>query len=348
MTLDSLESQFLFLFVIIAPQSSLSAKRMVMKDVAIMRLQDELNGYLRLSRKFFGILESQEGLSDVGILGVPYDLTSSHTPGCRLAPDEIRSATDGERSHSFPLLIDNENPLKGHSLSEFISIEDIGDLEVMGQQPDSARVHILEAAKILSKMDSFLLFLGGDHFVTYPLLKGVKRGRPGRYGLIYFDSHADYYEDYGGYSLSHATTLRRLVDDGTVEIDDILAFDLRSALPDQHKALWPSKAGIPLTADDFHKRLKNIVDRVDSLYISVDLDVLDPTCVSGVAHPEIGGLVPTELAHLLRKCFRTGKVEFSDVVEYNPLLDKNGVGSVAVRTIIKEILTGFAIEKDLK
>jgi agmatinase len=320
----------------------------VVQKVPSMQLRDELNGYLRLPRKFFGIPEAKDELPDIGILGVPYDLTSSHTPGCRFAPDEIRSATDGERSHSFPLLSDNENPLRSQPLSKLISIEDIGDLDVMGQLPESAKVNIAEAATKLSMHQSYLLFLGGDHFVTYPLLKGVWRGRPGRYGLIYFDSHADFYKDYAGYSLSHATPLRRLVEDDIVRIDDVLAFDIRSAIPSQRRDLWPSKPEGILTKDDFLGRLDEIAEMVDILYVSVDLDVLNPGVLSGVSHPESGGLSMMQLAALLRKCFETGKVQYADVVEYNPLVDRTGTGAIMARDVVKEILTGFAIEKGLK
>ncbi|NHJ14311.1 MAG: arginase family protein [Candidatus Thorarchaeota archaeon] len=320
----------------------------VVQKVSSMQLRDELNGYLRLPRKFFGIPEAIDELPDIGILGVPYDLTSSHTPGCRFAPDEIRSATDGERSHSYPLLADNENPLKSQPLSRLISIEDIGDLEVMGQLPESAKANIAEAAAKLSVHRSYLLFLGGDHFVTYPLLKGVRHGRPARYGLIYFDSHADFYKDYAGYSLSHATPLRRLVEDDIVRINDVLAFDIRCAIPGQRRDLWPSKPDGFLTEEDFLGRLQEIVGRVDILYVSVDMDVLNPADFSGVSHPESGGLSIVNLAALLRKCFETGKVQFADVVEYNPLVDKTGTGAIMVRDVVKEILTGFAIEKGLK
>ncbi|MFX1368925.1 MAG: arginase family protein [Promethearchaeota archaeon] len=311
-----------------------------------MKLREELNGYLRLPREFFAIPEA-DAIPDVGILGVPYDMTSSYMPGCRFGPDAIRNATDGERSHSYPLNIAGSSPGLP-SLAKSITIEDIGDLEVIGQLPENAKIDISEAAAKLSKHGTYLFFLGGDHFITYPLLKGTKRGRPGRYGLIYFDSHADYYEDYGGHSLSHATALRRLVDEKIVSIDDIVAFDLRSALPEQREALWASKPTGALTSDDFLKRLSEVESEVDMLYVSVDVDILDPSVFAASSHPESGGQMLLGLASLLRKCFELGKVQFADIVEYNPLTDKTGAGAIAVRDIVKEVLTGFAIGKGLK
>ena len=172
-----------------------------------MPLKDELNGYLRLPRTFFGIPGPSTGDPDVGIVGVPYDITSSYSPGARFGPDAIRRVTDGERSHSYPLTLGNRQPSES-PLSKLMTLEDVGDLEVVLRLPDAAAIDISEACAKLGRGDSNLIFLGGDHFITYPILKGLSRGKPGRYGLIYLDAHADLYSDMGGYQLSHATTMR--------------------------------------------------------------------------------------------------------------------------------------------
>jgi agmatinase len=309
-----------------------------------MPLRDELNGFLRLPRSFFGVKEPETGIPDVGVLGVPYDLTSSHMPGCRFGPDVIRDATDSERSHSFPLSIGKGSMLSEEPLSKLITLEDIGDLEIMGRLPDAAQVDISEAAAKLAAIDSSYLFLGGDHFITYPLLKGIKRARPGRYGLVYFDSHADFYADYGGYSLSHATTLKRLIEEKVVEIEDVVAYDLRSALPDQRKAVLGDDLLVH-TFETFQESLNIVSNRVDAIYISIDLDVLIPNVQPSVSHPESGGPDIETLVAFIRASFETKKVRYADVVELNPLTDKSGLGAVAARDIVKEVLTGFASMK---
>ena len=304
-----------------------------------MALKDELNGYLRLPRTFFGIPQPKSGSPDVGVVGVPYDLTSSYMPGSRFGPDAIRKATDSERSHSYPLSLgrtdSDEIPL-----SKRLTLEDVGDLEVSMRLPEAAAVDISEASAKLATKDSKLLFLGGDHFVTFPILKGLTRGRSGSYGLIYFDAHADLYSDMGGYQLSHATTVRRIIDDDLLKLDDVAAFDLRSALPDQRKELTGSTEP-NVSIDAFSKRIGTIGKRVDHLYISVDLDVLSPEVAPGVSHPESGGLSILDLVTLLKVAFSTGKVRFVDLVELNPLIDKSDLTSIAARDIVKEILTGF-------
>jgi agmatinase len=310
-----------------------------------MPLCDELNGYLRPSRRFFGIRQAEQGLSDVGVLGIPYDLTSSHTPGPRFGPDAIRSATDSERSHSYGLTIGTQQTVDG-PLSELITLEDIGDLEVGVQLPESVMYHISSASSILAKASAGLLFLGGDHFITYPIVKGLKRGRPGIYGIVYLDAHADFYEDFGGMTLSHASTLRRLISENIVDRNHAVGYDLRCALPEQRNELGLEACPRSVTA--FSESLQRVSDEVDYVYISVDLDVFQPQLVPGVSHPETGGLSFSDMVDILRLCFKTSKVRAADIVEFNPLLDHSQLTSIVARDVVKEILSGFAYQKHYK
>jgi agmatinase len=303
-----------------------------------MPLKDELNGYLRLPRTFFGIKPPESGDPDVGIVGIPYDITSSHTPGARFGPDAIRRATDGERSHSYSLNIGEGNVPK-EPLSKLISLEDVGDLEVIQRLPEAAVVDISEATAKLADKDSSLVFIGGDHFITYPILRGLSRVRKGKWGIIYLDSHADLYSDMGGYQLSHATTLRRIIDDKIVDINDVIAFDIRCALPEQKKEL-PR-----ITKENIESEIQALAERVDYVYISIDLDVIDPSFSPGVSHPESGGLSIPDLVTILRTAYATGKVNYTDIVELNPLIDKSEISVIAARDLLKEILTGYALNK---
>ncbi|MHA2206332.1 MAG: agmatinase, partial [Candidatus Thorarchaeota archaeon] len=308
----------------------------------------ELNGYLKPKRGFFGIPEPESGLPTVGVLGVPYDMTSSYLPGCRFGPDAIRAATDNERSHSFPLSIGHSDFPDVKALSKRMTIEDIGNLEVGVQLPESALYHISEAATKLVKHESFLIFLGGDHYITYPLLKGIKKGRKGNIGLVYLDAHADMYQDMGGSTLSHATTLKRIISEEIVRKEDVVAHDLRTALPNQRNELAREKPLRHHNLDSFTDSIRDIAKTTDYLYISIDMDVLSPEIAPGVSHPESGGLDMIELVKFLRACFDTMKVAYVDIVELNPLLDKSGLTTVAARDIVKEILTGFTIQKEYK
>ncbi len=313
-----------------------------------MPLRDVLNGFLKNPDAFFGIPSPNEGDPDVGILGVPYDLTSSYSPGCRFGPRELRLATTLQRSHSRPTSIGFDSYEERPLLSEAITLEDIGDLDVDLRLPEAAMYDISDAAERLAKRDSYLLFLGGDHYITYPLLRGLKRGRTGEYGIVWFDSHADFYEDYGGYKLSHATTLRNCVREGLVSIENVIGHDLRCAHPSQRREL---AGGIDIPVYDlrsFSKKVQDIAERVDYLYISVDLDILRPEVAPGVSHPESGGLYVEDVCRYLRTAFATQKVRYADIVELNPMLDPRGITAVAGRDILKEVLGGFALQKSLK
>ncbi|TFG31356.1 arginase family protein [Candidatus Thorarchaeota archaeon] len=301
-----------------------------------MSLRDDLNGYLRLPRAFFGLRPPKEGEPDVGIVGVPYDITSSYIPGTRFGPDAIRQSTDSERSHSYPLSIGNK-PILKEPLSKLLTLEDVGDLEVSLRMPDAAAIDITEASTKLGKRNCKLLFLGGDHFITYPILKGLVRAKKGRWGLVYLDAHADLYSDMGGYQLSHATTVRRIIDEKIVNTEDIIAYDIRSALPEHKTELMIEQK------TSISDNLSDLDDRVDHIYISIDLDVLDPPLVPGVSHPESAGLSMIQLVNILRAAFATGKVHHTDLVELNPLIDKDGITAIVARDLVKEILTGYAL-----
>ena len=308
-----------------------------------MSLRKVLNGYLKLPRAFFGIPSPSEGgTPDVGILGVPYDLTSSYFPGCRFGPDAIRRITDSERSHSYPLSIGIQRHSDIESLSSKMTIEDIGDLEVTLRLPEAAMYDISDAASKLVACGTNLLFLGGDHFITYPLIKGLKRGKPAKYGLVYLDAHADLYEDYAGYTLSHASTLHRIVSDSLIEYENIVAFDLRSALPDQRKRLIEGNGFIADSIDAFETAITKVSDSVDAIYISFDVDILRHDLASSTSHPESGGPSIEDIVKVLQMTFSTGKVRFADIVEYNPLADTSPTTAIVVRDIVKTLLAGFA------
>ncbi|UCE09328.1 MAG: agmatinase [Candidatus Thorarchaeota archaeon] len=311
-----------------------------------MPLRDDLNGFLKPPRSFFGIPEPEVQDPDVGVLGIPYDMTSSYAPGARFGPDAIRAATDRERSHTYPIQAGTTHDRELKPLSKLITLEDIGDLEVTGRPPESAIVDISEATARLVKHEARLLFLGGDHFITYPILRGIARGSKDNVGLVYLDAHADLYESYDGHPISHATTLRRIIEDKLVEMSHVLAHDLRSALPDQRNTLADGGAMVNLSTESFSEGIKELSKEVDRIYVSIDLDVMRPDIAPGVGHPESGGLDSVEIFQLLRACFDTGKVLYADLVELNPLLDKTGMTAVLARDIVKEILTGFALRKD--
>ncbi len=309
-----------------------------------MSLRDEMKGFVKPPDAFFGIPAPTSGHPDVAVLGIPYDHTSSYYPGCRLGPSAIRRATTRERSHSEPLSIgrDRTTPVEQKSLAELITLEDVGDLDIENRLPEMAYYDISDAVYRLAQYPVKLLLIGGDHFVTYPVLRGVIRGRPAKYGLVWFDAHADLYGDYGGDALSHATTLRRIIDAQLIDYENIVPYDLRSALSEHRVELADKGTPVISDPDSLMTAVDRLAERVQYIYITVDLDVLRPEQVPGVSHPESGGVDIIDMVKILRGCFATGRVQYADIVELNPLLDHTGITAVMARDIVKEILTGFA------
>ncbi len=307
-----------------------------------MPLHDELNGFLKPLRFFFGIGGPESGNPDVGILGIPYDLTSSYISGSRLAPDAIRHATDRERSHSFPLVLGDRPLITNLPLSKMLSIEDLGDLEVTTRPPESAYYDIADACTRLLPHARFLLFLGGDHFVTYPIMRGLTRAIKKKWGLLYLDAHADMYQSYDAQSYSHATTLNRILESNMVSVENVIAYDLRAALPEHRKPLVGDQS---LELHEALTRIEQVASNVDHIHISIDLDVVSPCIAPAVGHPESGGLSVEQLIEILRAAFRTRLVRTVDLVEFNPMLEGARLTSITVRDIVKEVLTGFAYQK---
>ncbi|MFO7836444.1 MAG: arginase family protein [Candidatus Thorarchaeota archaeon] len=310
-----------------------------------MALRDELDGYLKLPEAFWGIPPPTSGEPDVGILGVPHDLTSSYLPGCRFAPREIRKVTTIRWTHSYPLAVGYNEFREFEPLTESLTLEDIGNLEIELRLPEQAMYDMAGAAERLASCSSSIYFIGGDHYITYPLLKGLRKGNQGDYGIVYLDAHADFNPDYGGYQLSHATTLRRILDEGIVERENIIAHDLRSAPPSHRKELAGGD-NVPIhTLQSFSDAIQEIANRTDYVYLSIDIDVLKPHVAPGISHPEAGGLDLVELLQFIRACFETNRVKYADLVELNPMRDPNNIAAVAAREITKEVLTGFALHK---
>ena len=178
-----------------------------------------------------------------------------------------------------------------------------------------------------------------------PLVKGLVKGTSEKFGLIYLDAHADFYAEMGGQSLSHATTLRRIVNDELVELENVVAHDLRMALPQQRVEI-AGKEEVPFyDAVSFSEAVQEMAKRVDKIYLSIDMDVLAPEVAPGVSHPESGGLTMVELMKFLRASFLSRKVQHVDIVEMNPTLDQSNLTAIAARDILKEVLTGFAYQK---
>jgi len=193
------------------------------------------------------------------------------------------------------------------------------------------------------------IFLGGDHSITYATLKALKEALSGSWGLIYFDAHPDLYESYEGNPYSHACTVRRIVEEGIVNPQRIVQVGIRASTAEQ--TTYAKNHGISIVStSEVYKNAKKAVfiisealNNVNNVYVSFDVDVLDPAFAPGVGNPEGGGIMLRNLIEIMHN-LKGLNIRAFDVVEANPDYDCMGVTFCSVSKFIREFL-GIAANK---
>lgn len=254
--------------------------------------------------------------ADLVIRGVPYDRTSSFIPGSRFGPAYIRQSTDNVEDYS---------PYQDRSVLD-LRICDGGDL--VFQTRDHLTEIEQDAARIIEDGKTGV-FLGGEHTVTYPLVKAAAR-RHDRLSVIHFDAHGDLRDTYRDEKISHATALRRVSE--VVGMERIYQLGIRSGPREEfgmNQNLFRFAAYEPL---------KKVLTTIkDPLYVTIDVDVLDPGVMPCVATPEPGGISFRELLDSLL-LLRGRKIVSADIVEYNPLTAAPYPSGSTVAVLLRELL----------
>jgi agmatinase len=255
----------------------------------------------------------------VGILGLPFDKNSSYLRGAALAPPKIREAFHSYSSNSWTE--------SGIDLDIKGLIIDAGDLD-----PDSAtEFEDIQAAVSRMLNDSLaVLSLGGDHSVTYPILRSFRK-KYSKLDVLHFDAHPDLYHDFEGNPHSHASPFARALEEGL--IDRLVQIGIRTS--NTHQKEQAKKFGVEMIEmKDFRNDLNLRFD--NPLYISVDLDGLDPAYAPGVSHPEPGGLSTRDVVSMIQSV-RT-QVAGADIVELNPNRDPLNLTAYVCGKLMKEII----------
>jgi len=257
----------------------------------------------------------------VGLLGLPWDGSSSFLRGPARAPAAIREALHSEASNSW-----NERGLD--ALAPEV-VADFGDLSL----PDGAagaRDAIRAGVETLLTSGRRPLLLGGDHSVTVPVLRALRPRYP-RLQVLHVDAHPDLYPDYQGDPFSHASPFARAFEEGL--IDALVQVGIRASNPAQRAVA--GRFGVrSLPPSEWHGPLP--LDPAIPVYLSFDLDGLDPAFAPGVGHREPGGLSVREALAVLGRI--PAPTVGADLVEYNPLADLGGVTAVVAAKLVKEMI----------
>jgi len=262
------------------------------------------------------------------ILGCPYDGSASFRPGARFGPSAIRRASWG---------IETFSPYFQRDLGQ-CSIHDMGDLELpLGEKKISLGLIRNGLGKILSEK-KFPILLGGDHLITLPIIEEILTIYP-RLHLLQIDAHTDLREDYLGEPLSHSTVMRKVVDH--LGEGRLFQIGIRSGTEEEFKLARKMKSIVSLDPGSLSSMIKRL--RNQPVYITLDLDVMDPGLLPGVGTPEPGGLNFQEFIFLLKKLQGLHVIGF-DVVELTPDYDPTQVSSVTASVILREMILAFCFK----
>tara|TARA_Y100000590_G_scaffold322403_1_gene365073 strand:- start:2146 stop:3009 length:864 start_codon:yes stop_codon:yes gene_type:complete len=265
------------------------------------------------------IISPGHGDSAATIFGVPFDSTHSYKPGCRFGPEAIRDAFNN---------IEIFMPQFGIDLEQ-VNIQDMGNL----QHTVNAEKMIEMTKKTTGELHNFsnqLFILGGEHSLTYASYTSL----PKDVGYVVFDAHYDLRDEYADVKYSHAAYLRRIVEERGSE--NIIHVGARAFVKEELEFL--NENNIETISDsqirngDGPKLLKEMTKNFENLYVSIDLDVLDPAYAPGVGNPEAMGITSRELYDMVI-ALENSKVITADIVELNPLFDNGSTASLAARMI---------------
>lgn len=272
------------------------------------------------TQTFIGCETALEEASVV-LFGAPFDGTTSFRPGTRFAPCAIRPDSYGLETYSPYLDLD---------LNDYL-IADIGDVDLPFGNTKRALSMLYDTATLLIQSGQKPLMIGGEHLVSLPVIEALLEKHPDLH-IIHLDAHTDLREDYLGESLSHASVMRRVWD--LVGDNRIFQFGIRSGLKSEFE--W---AKSHTCLQRFHAQgFLDIIAHLKSkpIYLSIDLDVLDPSIFSGTGTPEPGGLTMKELLEVLI-ALKDFSLVGADVVELSPHYDPSGVSTAVACKVIREV-----------
>src|SRR6195256_3406830 len=288
--------------------------------------------------------------ADVVIIGAPYDAGASYRGGARFGPKMIRTTDYLPHDASRPHLTLRVDPLQD------LRVLDAGDIEMAGVEGRAPLDAIENAVRVVTDAGAIPLVLGGDHTITWPDVTGVARVKGwGRVSVIHFDAHADTGTIQFGSLVGHGLPMRRLIESGACRGDRFLQVGLRGYWPEPPTLRWMAEQG--MRSLEMHEVVQRGLDAVlaeaftiatddcDGVFVSVDVDVVDPGTAPGTGTPEPGGFTGRQLLEAVRRIAHGLPVVVVDVVEVAPHYDTAEITAFLANRVVLEMLSGIAYRR---
>ena len=282
---------------------------------------------------------------DVAIIGAPFDDAVTHRPGARFGPRAIRQAQYTAGSI---------NSLQvGIEPYEVLEVVDAGDANIVPTQIGRSHAMIYRKIEAIARTGAIPIVLGGDHSITWPSATAVANvRRPTRIGMVHFDAHADTAPDSWGQLAGHGSPMRRLIESGAILGRNFVQVGLRGYWPSPDVLEWMrqqelryhfmteiEERGAEAVVDD---AIAEALDGADSIYLSIDIDVVDPGLAPGTGTPEPGGLLSRELLRAIRRIVAAVDLAGMDIVEVSPPYDWAESTAMIANRVALEAISSLA------
>lgn len=281
-----------------------------------------------------------EGIN-VCICGIPFDDATTYRPGARFGPRAVREAS---------VLLRPYNPHQKVEVFEVLNIVDYGDIPTVPGYIKESFEKIEMGIREILKKNVFPISIGGDHSITLPILRAFKK-KYGKVSLLQFDSHSDTWDEYFGMKYNHGTTMRRALEEEIIDAKSSLQIGIRGSIYSDKDFDFADSFGLKIFNIDefFEMGVKGILREIsrklkENVYVSLDIDVVDPAFAPGTGTPEVGGMSSREILEIVRG-FKFKAIGF-DVVEVSPPYDSGNITCLLAANIIYDFLGRLALLKD--
>jgi formimidoylglutamase len=285
---------------------------------------------------------------DVAVLGAPFDDAVSHRSGARFGPRAIREANYATGSLNSLQL--------GVEPFEILTVVDAGDANIVPAWIERGHALIYRKVREVAETGAIPIVLGGDHSITWPSATAVAElRRPRTVGIVHFDAHADTANEDWGVLAGHGTPMRRLIESGAVAGRNFVQVGLRGYWPGVATFEWMKQNGLRWHfMREIEERgaeavisdaIAEALDGADAIYLSLDIDVIDPGMAPGTGTPEPGGMLTREVLRAVRQVVGAVELAGMDVVEVSPPYDHAEATAMAANRAVLEAISALAVKK---